>query len=446
MSLPRKLLTLAVALLIPAAAQAAPPWSAPAAVPGTPDALSGLVFAPGGAGFTGWSTGGFAPENRYEVSGFDVTREGAAATPRKVSDGMLAAFFGAYGTDRLVAAGGTYGMRPRPLLAFGRIDGQLGKPRRLAGTRRGYASGLAVNARGDVAVILRLCPIRGSGCSRPTPYLVVRRAGRRITKPIPLAERGPAYAATVAINARGDALAVWDRPLRGTTGRRGVYTRIRTAGGRLSRTRRVGTSHPVPKLSAALGDDRTPVVGWLGQRISEGLPLTPAEIWISIRGGAQRVETVPNLGTGRYVGQAGVKVAIAAGGRPLAAWTGYEDERFVVRAAEVRPGAPVQVVSDPARHTVLADLATSDRGEAVVMGLTGIRGADPDTGPASVGVVASLLAPGAAAFGALESVADPKDFRETVDAEFVPGTGRVVAVWRDLGTRSLAISTRTPMP
>lgn len=34
----------------------------------------------------------------------------------------------------------------------------------------------------------------------------------------------------VAVNARGDVLAVWERPLHGSTGTRGIYARERTAG------------------------------------------------------------------------------------------------------------------------------------------------------------------------------------------------------------------------
>ena len=33
----------------------------------------------------------------------------------------------------------------------------------------------------------------------------------------------------VAVNARGDVLAVWERPLHGSTGTRGIYARERTA-------------------------------------------------------------------------------------------------------------------------------------------------------------------------------------------------------------------------
>ena len=432
-------------LFLPAAA-AAQPWSAPTPIAGSPDAFSGLVFAPSGAGLAAWSTGGAAPENRYETFGAPIAAGGSAGPARKLGEGMMAGSFATYAPDRLVAVGGTFDVHPRPLWAVGTIGGTLSAPRRLAGARRGYASPVVANERGDFAVMLRLCPPRDKYCSRPTPHLVVRRAGGKLSKPIRLGARGPVYAATAAVNAKGAVLAVWERPLKGSLGRRGIYTRVRTAGGRLGRTKRIGTSHPIPKLSAALGDDGTTLVGWLGQRIGEGTPHTPAEIHVSLDGATEHVETVPLLGTGHYVGQTGVEVAIARDGRALAAWTGFQEDRFVVRAAEARPGAPVQVVSDATVDTVLADLATGGRGEAVVIGLSGIRGSDPAGPRVAVGVVAAVRPPAEASFTGVETVAAPKDFREAVDVELVPGTSRAVAVWRDLGTRSLVTATRDPIP
>lgn len=440
MFLPRTMLiTLAVLAAAPAA-QAAP-WSAPAPVQGSPDAFANLTFAANGTGLAGWSAGG-AEGGASEVFGATVAADGTAGAARRLTGGMLASHLAGHGNNRLVAIGGKYGLRPRPLYALGTIDGALGKPRRLAGARRGHTAGLAANGRGDFAAILRLCPARGTRCSRPTPYLVVRRAGRRLSKPIRLDRRGPVHAATVAINAHGDVLAAWERPLKGARGRRGVYMRMRTAAGLLGRTQRMGKSHPHPKLSAAIGDDpRLAVVGWVSQRMGEGTPHSDAEMWVATRATkATLLETVPNLGTGRYVGHAGIRVAVDPAGRPLVAWTGYQDTRFVVRASKLLDD--LQTVSDPAQDTVLSDLDVGPGGRAVVVGLSGIRGADP---AGAVGIAAAVRAAGAATFGALETVAEPAGYREAADAEFAPQTDRPVVVWRDLGTRSLAIASREPV-
>ncbi len=453
MSLPKTLLVMALLVVAVQAAQAsaAEPWTAPAPIPGSPDTFPDLTFAPGsGAGLAGWS-GNSALPRPGDVSGAPISAQGTAGDARMLVTGFLATRFRAYGADRLLVVGARYVGVPRPMWAAGRTGGTLGAPRPLAGSRRGYAHDLAVNAGGRAVAALRLCE-SAKRCRRPVPAVVLRKPGGRFGKPI-LLDDGRATAMAVDINERGDILAVWDRPLKGTTGRRGIYAATIAADGSMPAGGRVGTSHPIPRISASIGADGSAIVGWIGQRVSEGTPLSEAEVFVANAqpgrrfGAPQRVEVVPRLEAGRYVGQAGVRVKAARDGRKLAAWTGYANGRFVVRAAAVEGGEvrePGQIVSDPATDTVLADVATGRAGEAVVMGLTGTRGNDP-SGP--VGIVAMTRAAGASntAFGTFESVAEPKDYREALRVEIVPTTGRVVAVWRDLGTRSLVISSRPPL-
>jgi hypothetical protein len=146
-------------------------------------------------------------------------------------------------------------------------------------------------------------------------------------------------------------------------------------------------------------------------------------------GGEQTLEVVNVTGTGRYVGQAGVVAAISAHHRPLIAWTGSRDDRFVVRAAEVADDSRItrpQVVSVPAQDTVLSDAATTASGQAVVVGLQGLRGADP-VGPVSV--VAATRAAGAPAFASPEAISEPGQFDEAAQVAFRQDAGIVVA-WR----------------
>jgi hypothetical protein len=194
---------------------------------------------------------------------------------------------------------------------------------------------------------------------------------------------------------------------------------------------------PTPTISAALGAGRRAIVAWKGQSVSEGNATTAATIQAAVAlpghhrfGAAQRLEAVTITGTGRYIGQAGVRTAIASGGRPLVAWTGYAGGHFVVRAASV-PATRVlagQVVSDPAHDTVLSDLATGPTDAALVLGLEGLRGNDP-RGPVSV--VAAVRQPGATRFGAPEAITGPGQFFEAARGAFAPD-GRAVAVWRSL--------------
>jgi hypothetical protein len=153
-----------------------------------------------------------------------------------------------------------------------RTDGSFGTPRDVALPGESRAVAIAANAAGDVAVLVRDCP--DAFCRRPTPYLIVRRHGAAFGRPIKLAPRTNTVFGAVAVDARGDVLVVWERPLHGSTGTRGIYARERTAPGRLGSTRRLGTSEPAPKISAALGDGRRAVVAWVSQRVSEGTPGT----------------------------------------------------------------------------------------------------------------------------------------------------------------------------
>jgi hypothetical protein len=438
---------LLLVLALPAAADAAPPWSAPTPIPGTGPSFPSLVVSGNGTALAAWSEGGALGTGTPHLLGASQPA-GAAFGAAKQLGRLSLTGLATYGKDRAVALGTTGNQHPRAAVAFGRTDGSFGTPRDVALPGESRAVAIAANAAGDVAVLVRDCP--DSFCRRPTPYLIVRRHGASFGKPIKLAPRANTVLGAVAINARGDVLAVWERPLHGSTGTRGVYARERTAGGRLGSTRRLGTSVTRPRISAALGDGRRAVVAWLGQGVSEGDAGTPAKIEAAVAapgkrfGSARTLEVVNVTGTGRYVGQAGVLASISAHQRPLIAWTGFENDHFVMRAADVAGGTEItspQVVSDPTQDTVLSDAATTAGGQAVVVGLQGLRGADA-VGPVSV--VAATRVAGAPAFGAPEPVSDPGQFDEDAQVAFRQD-GSVVAVWRSFTPSGVGWSVR-PAP
>ena len=69
---------------------------------------------------------------------------------------------------------------------------------------------LAVNADGDAAIVYPVC--RDAGCTKVLVYLAVRRAGSSTFSSVRLADgSGPLPQVTVAINSRGDAMAVWSQ-------------------------------------------------------------------------------------------------------------------------------------------------------------------------------------------------------------------------------------------
>jgi hypothetical protein len=419
---------IAMLLAFPAAAVAAP-WSAPAPISGSHDDFPQLVVGSRGV-LAAWSEGGELGTGTPRLLGARGVPFGRTLRLGRLRLSDLAAYRG----DNVLALGSTGNRHSHTAVAHGTTDGPFSTPRPLGPAGDSYPVALAANEAGDAAVLLRSCG-RTNPCERFIPYLVIRR-GRTWGAPIRLDKRAWTSEGAVAIDAGGNVLAAWERPLRGRTGTRGVYARIRTAGGRLGATQRLGTSVPIPAISAALGAGRRAVVAWKGQSVSEGDATSAATIQAAVAlpgrrfGAAQRLEAVTITGTGRYIGQAGVRTAIAADGRPLVAWTGYSGGHFVVRAASV-PGTRVgtgQVVSDPARDTVLSDLATGPRGAALVLGLQGLRGNDP-RGPVSV--VAAVRPPGASRFGAPEAITAPGQFFEAARGAFAPD-GRAVAVWRSL--------------
>jgi hypothetical protein len=448
----RRLRSLAILPLLlaaagPAAASAAPPWSPPQPIPGSDDAFPRLAFTGNGQAAATWTGGGggfplVTPGARFAAGRFEPTRP--------LADGARLDLLGGYGRDRLLGAGTRGDREPRAVVAFGRPAEAFSRARDVG--PRGVISrvvALDVNRRGDAAVLLTVREASG-GPRTGVPYLVVRRAGGSFGRPQRVATGGPTFAGAVAVNPRGDVLVAWARPVRGTTGERFVLARIRRAGGPLGAARRLGRATTVPQISAALGEGRRAVVTWIAQPVSEGVTNQPAIVQAAAApagerfGPAQRLEQVGVTGAGRYVGQAGARAAIAPDGRGIVAWTGYSGARFVVRAASVE-GTRVgegQVVSDPAQETVLSDLATGPRGDAVVLGLQGLRGADP-TGPVSV--VAAARAPGAAAFGAREVLDGPAQYFEAARAAFDPVTGRALAVWRDLGRDAVTWAVREPV-
>ena len=381
---------------------------------------------------------------RYDIGRFEPARV--------LSAGARFDHVRGYGRDRLIAVG-TRGdrypyrtHRGRAFAAFGRLAEGFARSREL-GPRglSSYVVALDVNRSGDAAVLLTVSEA-DRGPRIGVPYLVVRRAGRSFGRPLRLSTGGPSYG-DVAVNDRGDVLVTWRRPVDGTTGEVDINARLRTAGGRLGSVRRIGGDSTATGLSAGLGDDRRAVVAWSHQALSEGEAGGAIVRAAAAPAGGRfgRARVLETVRVNRYIGGVGVRAAVARDGRPIVAWTGVLSGRFVVRAASVEGSrvGPAQLVSDPAQETVLSDLATGPRGEAVFIGLQGPRG---DDSPGPVSLVAAARAPGAAAFGAPEVIEGPGRYVDP-RAAFDPATGRAVVVWTDFG-RGAAITSasREPLP
>src|SRR3954469_15860577 len=452
-ALPRlaAVLALATAALATGArtAGAAPPWSAPAAVPRLAPGTPALAFNEAGVGV-------LAVDNGGGTSGYDVGPHTVAALadgndafpgpafPMTATDFALADRFAVYGLQRVVGTGTHFSRRrDRAGLVFGDAGEKLTDVRFRGPTdRAGVGEALAGNARGDVAATFGVCA--NAACVHRRLYLIVRRAGASPLPAIRLDNVAVGQISAVAINARGDAVVAWQA-------NGGVFARMRTAGGTLYRTERLGNpGEPVRAISTVITVRRAAAVAWEAQDVVEGDPSSPATVAATFKApgarhrfhSAQRLATVPTLTTGHYVSGRGGEAVFGRGGRITAAWTAFENGRFVVRAAGLSGFrfAGAQTLSDPAVDSILQDVEAGPNSEAAVLWETGVAGHDQGVGPGTV--AAALRPPGAAAFGPPETIA-VAGAPEGATLRFDPPRGGAAVAWA--GLAALRRSVRPPL-
>jgi hypothetical protein len=447
-------LSAVVTLATPGVAVADAPWTTPSPVSynGAARALAGppavvanandLALAVADVGGSGTS----GPHTRASVYTNGVFLDPFTFSGQDVAFGPANGTVSAYGQSRLLAAGLHYGARQQAVFSFGRLtpnraslDGRLhplGPP-----DLHAHAPAMAVNAAGDAAIVYAVCP--DAGCSRALVYLAVRRAGSSAVSSTRLADgSGPLPRVGAAINARGDALAVWSQAST-------LYARIRTAGGRLRARQRVGATARGQNLAplAALSTHRGELVGWVAQSVSEGDPSSGQTSVARARDGSAFVSTplsaLPDGGAGHYVSDAGIRVSYDPRGRALVLYTAFdgpaESGRFSVRSAEISGAAnstaqaqtDIQTLSDPSVDTVLSDLVTGPAGSELALMRAGVRGADPAPGGAGVTVQAAVRGPAQTGPFSREQVSAAADASHTpspIDGARL-SNGRALATW-----------------
>ena len=438
----------ALAIAVPAA-RADAPWSPPAPVPALPAGPPVLAFNDAGVGVLATDAGGGDAPGAVGPHTVGTIADDNDAFPRPAfaitaTNFALGDRFALYGLQRFVGLGTHFGSRrDRAGLVFGDAGARLTDVRfRGPADRAGVGEALAANARGDLAATFGVCV--NAACIHQDLFLIVRRAGASPRPSIRLDGAAKGQISTVAVNARGDALVVW-------RSERGVFARIRTARGGLSRTERLGDpGQPVRAISAVLTADRAAAVVWEAQAVSEGDPASAATVDAAFKApgtghrfhSAQRLATVPRLSTGRYVAGRAARAVLGSDGRIAAAWTAFDNGRFIVRAAGLSGirFAATETLSDPASDAILSDLDAGPNGGLAVAWVTGLAGHDPGVG--TPGLHVALRAPGAPAFPAPELVEQgvaPLD----ATVRFDPSTGRAVAAWNDL--RAIQTSVRPPL-
>jgi hypothetical protein len=440
----RRAATLAALALIAACAAgpvapaaAAAPWSAPAAVPNAPVSAPTLAFNAGGVGVLTGDAGGGASSGAVGPHTFGSVADDEATFPRPMvaftaTNFALGDRVALYGLGRIVGLGTHFSSADnRAGIVFGDAGEKLtnvhfvGPP-----DRTGAAQALAANNRGDVAGTFGVCA--NAACVHQSLYLVVRPAGGSIRPSLRLDNVAVGNISAVAINARGDVLVAWQA-------NGGVFARIRTAGGTLYATERLGNpGEPVRAISGVLTANRGAAVGWEAQDVDEGTPESPATVDASAKAAgashhfhsAQRLGSVPTLATGQYVSERAVKLVRSVDGRITAAWTDFDSDRFIVRTATLgatrfRSGVRV---SDPSVDSVLVDLDAGPSSELAVAWRTGVAGADPGTGVPGLDV--ALRRAGGTAFAAAEVVEQGAAANDAT-LRFDPSSAVVVTAWDD---------------
>jgi hypothetical protein len=172
---------------------------------------------------------------------------GAAFGPMlPVADLTLASLV-TYGSDRVAVFGNTGSLHPHAAATFGTPGGFFNPPRPLGPNRDSFVIAAAADAAGDTAALLRVCE-SDARCSHAAPYLVTRRRGGSFTRGIKL-DHGPTVGGDVALDARGDVLVAWERPVKGSTGTRGIYRRVYTSPASRSPARRRWPSGAISRTS-----------------------------------------------------------------------------------------------------------------------------------------------------------------------------------------------------
>ena len=399
----RRLVALAwlLALALPAAAAADPPWSpaqslssphlfvAPVAVTASGDdtALAWWSWQDGtcGGARTGWSLasrppGGAAfgaersaPSGTVDVAGYAQSRAVAL-------------------TDRAIGSASVG--RTRLSVAFGSASGSFGTQRILADGPRLERPVLAVNPRGDAAVAY----FQDRGTDNDRVMVSLRRAGGSFGAPFQVAH-GAIRSVAVAVGPRGDVLVAWDA--RGTI--RARYKGPTSAGFQPIETI---ASDPTffAQIQAAVADGGRCYLVWSAQLLTEGGSRGPVFNEVAVRPSGHRFRAAQRLERDDE-SRTQEPVAIATEGRDATvAWTGFDGANARVRVASTDSAAhfgAAQDVSPAGRDGVVSDLAAAGGTRLVVW----------DNGSFDANqVFAALAAPGAP-FGAAEAVSLPQEAR-----------------------------------
>ena len=345
-------------------------WTSWEGVPGRP-MDSTLASRPPGA--TVFGPERVAPAGTQDIQGYAQSRALALTTPPVVLTAPT-----------------------RLAVAFGSTSGTFGAQRRIADVPSlGGLPQLAVNPRGDAAIAY----YRNLGGTDNRVLVSLRRAGGSFGAPFQIAH-GRIRSVAVAVGPRGDVLVAWDA--RGT-----IQARYRSPSASGFQPIETISSDPTffAQIQAAVTGGGRCYVAWSAKFRSEGGSTGPVFDEVAVRPSGHRFRAAQLLEREPDTREQGLVALALTGDRDATvAWTGFDGANARVRVASTDPsarfGAP-QDVSPAGRDGVVSDLAAAGGTRLVVW----------DNGSFDANQVFAALAPPAAPFGAAEAVSAAQEAR-----------------------------------
>jgi hypothetical protein len=398
----RRLVALAclLALALPAAALADPPWS-PTQNLSTPHLFVDpvQVTASGdGTALAWWRWQDGSGSNAAPSASVSSRPPGGAFGPERAAPAGIQDIQ-AFARTRAVALTARAPRLTAPTrlaVAFGRTSGTFGSERRIADERSlGGIPQLAVNANGDAAVAY----FRNLGTTNDRVMVSLRRAGGSFGAPFQIAH-GRIRSVAVAVGPRGDVLVAWDA--RGT-----IQARYRSPDASGFQPIETISSDPTffAQIQAAVSESGRCYLAWSAKFRSEGGSTGPVFNEVAVRPSGHRFRAAQLLEREPDSREPGLVALALTGTRDASvAWTGFDDTNARVRVASTDPsarfGAP-QDVSPAGRDGVVSDLAAAGGTRLVVW----------DNGSFDANQVFAALAPPGAPFGAAEAVSAAQEAR-----------------------------------
>ena len=247
---------------------------------------------------------------------------------------------------------------------------------------------------------------------------------------------GPVQVLTLAMDFRGEALAVWAQ--RGT-----IYARLIPNKGPARRLQHLGPAGSDPKISALLSDDNRAIVAWAERRGTQtSVYIDRSALGVRFRR-PQLLERFRN--PAGLASPAGSPSLVRLSSESvLLAWAGAAAGRWVVRTAPVDLNGVLSVgtIAAPSSDALLADLAPGPADEALLLWTEPLptRAGQPDMARQAIFAARGTeVGGGRASFSEPEQVGAPGPVSNATVA-FDPNSDRAVAAWQaEAGTIDYSI-------